>query len=177
MDSGGIRIEPIGPNNGAASSRITGRRQGNVATQTLGTQTQSIGGIEITPENTEAIRAALKNAPIDILQKALRDADVQITQYTMDIVKSLINGSLPLTEENIIDLLLQSHVFQNAQPDVLALMMRLEIPATPENIEQFENLINNGGKLTENLENLINRLPAEIFRGANTLQQLSFALD
>ncbi|MCL2099195.1 MAG: flagellar hook-length control protein FliK [Oscillospiraceae bacterium] len=173
----GIRLEPIGPNSGASSSRVAGRRQTAVTAENIGTQARSIAAAEVSPETAEAIRTALKSAPIDILQKALRDADVQITQYTMDIVKSLINGSLPLTEENIVDLLLQSHVFKDAQPDILALMMRLEIPATPENIEQFENLINNSEKLAQNLENLINRLPAEIFRGANSLPELSFVLD
>lgn len=177
----GIRIEPIGGNAGAPSSRITSDRRPNAATQNTETQTQTrahgVGGIEMTPENTEAIRNALRNAPIDILQKALRDADIEITQQTLDIVKSLINGSLPLTEQNIIDLLLQSHVFKDVPPDVLALMMRLEIPATPENVEQFENLITRGEKLSENLESLINKLPAEIFKGAQNLPQLSFLLN
>jgi hypothetical protein len=123
------------------------------------------------------IRAALKNAPVDILEKALRDADIQITQQTLDIVKSLVNGSLPLTEQNIADLLVQSYIFKGAQPDILALMMRLEIPATPENVEQFENLINRGDKLSEALESLINKLPAEIFKGAQNLSELSFVLN
>ena len=173
----GLRLEPVVPGSGASSARIKSGRGTNVAAGNIGAQTQAVGGIQITPENTEAIREALKNAPIDILQKALRDADVQITERTLDIVKSLINGSLPLTEQNIVDLLLQSHVFKDAPPDILALMMRLEIPATAENVEQFENLINKGAQLSEQLENLINKLPAEIFKGAKNLAELSFVFN
>ena len=174
MDSGGIRVDPIVTGGGG---RVSNGKKGSVGSQNIETQARGIQALDISPERVEAIRSALKSAPIDILQKALRDADVQITQYTMDIVKSLVNGSLPLTEHNIVDLLLQSNVFKGAQPDILALMMRLEIPATPENIEQFENLINKGEKLAQNIESLIARLPAEIFRNAGSLQELSFALN
>ncbi|GHV11819.1 hypothetical protein FACS1894219_03610 [Clostridia bacterium] len=96
--------------------------------------------------------------PDDILEKALRDADVEVTAETMNIVKSLINGSLPLTDKNILELYTASNVFESASIDILALMMRLEVPITEENIAAFTALASGHGKLADTLNAMIETL-------------------
>lgn len=110
----------------------------------------------------------VKTIQTDIIQKALKEAEVEINSATMDIVRSLVNGSLPLTGKNIIDLLEYSHIFQNTSSDVLALMMRLEIPITAENTEQFENLIGESEKLSDKINGLILKFPAEMIQNGQS---------
>jgi hypothetical protein len=123
------------------------------------------------------IRAnSVKTINTDIIHKALRDADITINQETLDIVKSLVDGSLPLTEKNIVDLLEYSRIFKGASLDTLALMIRLEIPITAENIEQFEKLTNANEKLSDKISELINKLPGEILQNSRNLSALTETL-
>jgi len=120
--------------------------------------------------------ARIKTIPVDILQRALTDAEIQVTQYTMDIVKSLISGSLPLTEKNITDLLLLSHMFKDTPLNVLTMMMKLEIPVTQENVGQFESVIIAQEKLSDKIESLINKMTGELTAGSRNLGDLSSSL-
>jgi len=115
----------------------------------------------------------VKTINTDIIHKALRAADIEITQATLDIVNSLVNGSLPLTEKNIVDLLEYSRIFVNAPTDLLALMMRLEIPISAENIEQFEKLVGANEKLSDKITELINKLPQELTQNSRNLIELA----
>lgn len=130
----------------------------------------------INAADTNETAAQIKTIPVDILHRALADAEIEVTQYTMDIVKSLINGSLPLTEKNITDLLLLSHMFKDVPLNVLTIMMKLEIPVTQENVRQFESIIIAQEKLSEKIESLINKMTGELAAGSRNLSELSSAM-
>ncbi|MCL2097020.1 MAG: flagellar hook-length control protein FliK [Oscillospiraceae bacterium] len=115
---------------------------------------------------------SVKTINTDIINKALRDAGIEITRETLDIVNSLVNGSMPLTENNIIDLLEYSRMFKSASADTLALMMKLEIPITADNIVQFEKLAGENEKLAVQISEFIDKLPAGIIENCRSLPQL-----
>ena len=119
---------------------------------------------------------AVKTLNTDIVEKALKDADIEITQETLNIVKSLVNGSLPLTDKNIANLLEYSRAFKTASVDTIALMMRLEIPITAENIEQFEKLIGANENLSDKINELIDKLPREILQNSRNFSEFSSVL-
>ncbi|MCL2772815.1 MAG: flagellar hook-length control protein FliK [Oscillospiraceae bacterium] len=136
----------------------------------------NINPVSNTLNSGAIIKNGLKTIPADILRTALRDADIEVTPYTMEIVKSLINGSLPLTEKNITSLLLNSQMFKDTPLNMLALMMRLEIPVTQENVAQFENLLGPEEKLSDKIEVLINKMTGEIFADNKNTDELLSSL-
>lgn len=170
---GGTSQKNINNETGRPNRSIENMRQGqkgrisNAGANTQGVDSSYLDKLNNIREN------AVKTVNTDIIQKALKDADVQITQDTLDIVKSLVSGSLPLTEKNIVDLLEYSRIFKAVSTDTLALMMRLEIPITAENIEQFEKLIGADEKLSDTISELINKLPQEVLQNSRNLPELS----
>ena len=170
---GGLSQKNINNNTGRPVRTPDGTRAG---------QGGVIAGQGINAEENYAVKIneirenAVKTIKMDIIEKALRDADIEVNQATLDIVKSLVNGSLPLTDNNIVNLLDYSHIFKDVSTDILALMMRLEIPITPENVEQFEKLISANEKLSDKISELINELPREILQNSRNLSELSDTL-
>ena len=125
--------------------------------------------------NEDALKGEeLKIIPKDILLKALKEARIEQSEHNINVVKALVKENLPLTPKNISTLVAQSSIFKDVPLETLAMMMRLQIPMTEENVKQFDNLIRTGENITDKINSLIERIPLEILSNSKNLSEISF---
>lgn len=114
--------------------------------------------IKLKPVETLAQEAMLIN-------KALEAANLPATDANIDIVSELLSKNMPVNAGTIGEMVKNTVSFPDSRLDTIADLMRLEIPVTAENIEQFdayrglEHTIS--GKLSNvasELENVMNNI-------------------
>lgn len=96
---------------------------------------------------------------LTIINKALQEAGLPASEHNQAAVKALMDNVMPINREAIQQLMQQAYDMKTNDMNTLALMNRLFIPVTPENVEQFSNYRMGQNQIAVQLEQFSNDLP------------------
>lgn len=91
--------------------------------------------------------------------KALQAAMLPVNDKTVALLKSLMQQQLPIDKNTLTNMYKMLVMNNNAEPSTIVKMTQLQIPVTPENIEQFENYKNFQHQISEQVSSLSKELP------------------
>lgn len=94
-----------------------------------------------------------------VLQKALQEANLPMTDRNLQMVNSMIKEGLSINKQSLTNMLKQTNVNQGVDIDTLVKMNKLGIETTKENIQQFENYKNYEHRIVKDIDNVANHLP------------------
>lgn len=92
--------------------------------------------------------------------KALNESGLPVTDQTVEMVNSLMKEGMPIDKETLLNVHKELLAFPKTEPESIVQMMRLKIPLTEENIEQFAAYKNYNHKLSDGVMELQNQLSA-----------------
>ncbi len=108
--------------------------------------------ISITPlfENTSPDQNTLR---------ALTAAGIEINNDTINMVKGMMEASLPINKNALLDMSRELNAHPNSSITTLVEMKSLNIPINANNIQQFQNYKNYEHQVTTAMENIMDELP------------------
>ncbi len=122
--------------------------------QTLNFSVRSSGqsGVSITPlyENTSVDQSTLK---------ALTAAGIEVNNDTINMVKGMMEASLPINKDALLEMNKNLTMHPNTSISTMVEMKSLNIPITDNNITQFQNYKNYEHQVTSAMENIMDELP------------------
>lgn len=101
------------------------------------------------------------------IDKALEAAGLGKTKLNQSIVKELLNQQMPVDKKTISLLIQQSLSNKTIPVSTLALINKLHIPVTKDNISLFESFINKNNNIIKEISNLAEQIP-ELFSFENS---------
>ncbi len=122
--------------------------------QTLNFSVRSSGqsGVSITPlyENTSVDQSTLK---------ALAAAGIEVNNDTINMVKGMMEASLPINKDALLEMNKNLTMHPNTSISTMVEMKSLNIPITDNNIAQFQSYKNYEHQVTSAMENIMDELP------------------
>jgi hypothetical protein len=122
--------------------------------QTLNFSVRSSGqsGVSITPlyENTSVDQSTLK---------ALTAAGIEVNNDTINMVKGMMEASLPINKDALLEMNKNLTMHPNTSISTMVEMKSLNIPITDNNIAQFQSYKNYEHQVTSAMENIMDELP------------------
>lgn len=164
---------------GLENGQVLNARLESSASLTIGQQ------ISFVVESNTGSRITIKPADFDykinpVLQKALQEASLPITQKNLLLVNAMLKEGLSINKQSLTTMLKQLNMNQGVNIDTLVKMDRLGIEVTKENIKQFENYKNYEHRIVKDIGNVLNHL-SELINEVSTenkhiSHQLQFGL-
>lgn len=96
--------------------------------------------------------------PNPVLQKALQEANIPITDRNMDMVSNILKEGLSLDKQSLTSMLRQLAMNPDADTATIVKMSKLGIETTKENITQFDNYKNYEHRIVKDIDNIANNL-------------------
>ena len=97
---------------------------------------------------------------LTIINKALQEANLPLTEHNQAAVKALMDNMMPINRDAIQQLMQQAYDMKTNDMSTLALMNRLFMPITSDNIHQFSNYRQGTEQLATQLQQFSQNLPA-----------------
>ncbi len=91
--------------------------------------------------------------------KALSAAGIEINRDTLEMVKEMMETSLPIDKDSLQEMNKNLTSFPNTSISTLVEMKSLNIPITDNNITQFENYKNYEHQVVNEMQNIVDELP------------------
>lgn len=113
------------------------------------------------------IPKSLNESEWTMINKALDEANLPITERNQTAVKALMDNLLPINKESIQNLMQQSYDCNTDDMNTLAVMNRLMMKIDAESVAQFSGYRNGTNQIIEQLQNLSEDLPALLDTLAN----------
>ena len=107
----------------------------------------------------EPIAKSLTESEWTMINKALNEANLPITEHNQAAVKALMDNLLPINKESIQHLMQQSYDYHTDDMNTLAIMNRLMMKIDSESVAQFSSYRNGTNKLVEQLQSLSSNVP------------------
>ena len=107
----------------------------------------------------EPIAKSLTESELTMINKALNEANLPITEHNQAAVKALMDNLLPINKEAIQHLMQQSYDYHTDDMNTLAIMNRLMMKIDSESVAQFSSYRNGTNKLVEQLQSLSSNVP------------------
>ena len=108
----------------------------------------------------EAMKGSYTQNEITLINKALDEASLPITEHNQNTVKALMDNMLPITKESIQNLMQQSYDYHTDDMNTLALMNRLMMKMDADSVQQFSNYRNGTYQLLGQLKEFSQDIPA-----------------
>jgi len=117
----------------------------------------NISGSTIYLEN---ISTGYTNTEIALINKALEEANLPVTERNQETVKALMDNLLPINRESIQNLMQQSYDLKTEDMNTIAVMKRLMMELNADSVEQFSNYRNDNYQLLERLQDFSKSIPS-----------------
>lgn len=117
----------------------------------------NISGSTIYLEN---ISTGYTNTEIALINKALEEANLPVTERNQETVKALMDNLLPINRESIQNLMQQSYDLKTNDMNTIAVMKRLMMELNTDSVEQFSNYRNDNYQLLERLQDFSKSIPS-----------------
>ena len=117
----------------------------------------NISGSTIYLEN---ISTGYTNTEIALINKALEEANLPVTERNQETVKALMDNLLPINRESIQNLMQQSYDLKTDDMNTIAVMKRLMMELNTDSVEQFSNYRNDNYQLLERLQDFSKSIPS-----------------
>ncbi len=108
-----------------------------------------------------------------VLQKALQEASLPITEKNLELVNAMLKEGLSINKQSLMNMLKQLNMNQGVNPETLVKMNKLGIEVTKENLIQFENYNNYEHRIVKDISNVLNHL-SELTREVTAEDKSSF---
>lgn len=95
---------------------------------------------------------------LTIINKALEEANLPISDYNQSAVKALIDNVMPINRSSIQQLMQQAYEMKTGDMNSLALMNKLMLPITEDSVHQFSNYRHGTDMLSSQIENYANNI-------------------
>ncbi len=153
VDTDGTKTVNISVGNNVISARLSegmGLREGQ--TLNFAVRAFSSKNLTITPlfENTSIDQSTVK---------ALDAAGIEVNRDTLQMVKEMMEASLPIDKESLQEMNKNLTSFPNSSISTMVEMKSLNIPITENNITQFESYKNYEHQVVNEMQNIIDDLP------------------
>lgn len=114
-------------------------------------------------ESNTGSRITIKPADLDykqniVLQKALQEASLPITEKNLELVNAMLKEGLSINKQSLTNMLKQLNMNQGVNIDTLVKMNKLGIEVTKENLKQYENYKNYEHRIVKDISNVLNHL-------------------
>jgi hypothetical protein len=96
--------------------------------------------------------------PNPVLQKALQEANIPITDRNMEMVSNMLKEGLSIDKQSLSNMLKQFNINPNADAQTIVKMNKLGIEATKENVAQFENYKNYEHRIVKDIDHIASNL-------------------
>ncbi|MCH5269091.1 MAG: flagellar hook-length control protein FliK [Lachnospiraceae bacterium] len=97
---------------------------------------------------------------LTIINKALEEANLPITEHNQAAVKALMDNMMPINRDAIQQLMQLAYDYKTNDMSTLALMNRLFMPINADSIQQFSNYRQGTEQLANQLQDFSRNLPA-----------------
>lgn len=129
-------------------------------------------------ESNTGSKITIKPADLDykqtlVLQKALQEASLPITEKNLELVNAMLKEGLSINKQSLMNMLKQLNMNQGVNPETLVKMNKLGIEVTKENLIQFENYNNYEHRIVKDISNVLNHL-SELTREVTAEDKSSF---
>lgn len=108
----------------------------------------------------ENISLGYSDTELNLINKALDEANLPSTPYNQETVKALMDNLLPINRESIQHLMQQAYDYNTKDMNTLAVMNRLMLPLDEDSIKQFSNYRNDNYDLVERIQNFSRDIPS-----------------
>lgn len=108
----------------------------------------------------ENISLGENDTEMNLINKALDEANLPPTSYNQDTVKALMDNLLPINRESIQQLMQQAYDFDTKDMNTLAVMKRLMMPLSKDSVQQFSNYLHEQADLVERVQSFSKDVPA-----------------
>ena len=125
-------------------------------------QTAAFRLSSVTPGNIllEALKNSYSQTELTLINKALDEANLPVTNHNQEIVKALMDNLLPINKHSIQHIMQQAYDFKTTDMNTLALMNRLSMTMTEDTVTQFSNYRNGTYELLGRLQEYAANIPA-----------------
>ncbi len=152
-DAEGEKIVNISVGDNVLSARLSegmGLREGQMLNFVV--KSLSSNNVSITPlyENTSIDQST---------EKALNAAGLEVNRDNVQMVKTMMEHSLPIDKNSLQDMSKALSAFPNTSIDTLVEMRALNIPITDNNIKGYESYRNYEHQVINEMQNIIDELP------------------
>lgn len=108
----------------------------------------------------ENISLGENDTEMNLINKALDEANLPPTSYNQDTVKALMDNLLPINRESIQQLMQQAYDFDTKDMNTLAVMKRLMMPLSKDSVQQFSNYLHEQADLVERVQSFSKDVPS-----------------
>lgn len=116
----------------------------------------------------------------ETIQRALNEAGLMQTKENMQMVSLMMEEGMPINRDSILNMSRLFAEFPDQDPLAMIQMTRLQIPVTPEGIEQFEQYRSAQHQLANSAQDIADGLPevcAELLAEGKTEEAVKLYLD
>lgn len=134
-------------------------------------------------KNSEQISLKImdKNSQeMTMISKALAAAGMSENDTTINIVKSLIDNTMPIDKQSIMQMSRYVMNHPDTSTDTIARLIKLGIPVTEESVRQFDAYRDGSNKITETLDNIteqFSKIMSDMSDGGHSLEALKLFSD
>ncbi len=134
-------------------------------------------------KNSEQISLKImdKNSQeMTMISKALAAAGMSENDTTINIVKSLIDNTMPIDKQSIMQMSRYVMNHPDTSTDTIARLIKLGIPVTEESVRQFDAYREGNNKITETLDNIteqFSKIMSDMADGGHSLDALKLFSD
>lgn len=108
----------------------------------------------------EVLRNSLSQTELTLINKALQEAGLPITERNQAAVKALMDNLLPINKQSIQHLMQQAYDYDTEDMQTLCLMNRKHLEITQDSVTQFSNYRNGQHQLLMRADMFSRQLPA-----------------
>ncbi len=124
-----------------------------------------------------ALRPLFENLAQDAnILKALDAANLPLTDDFMKMVSTMMKQGMPIDKNSLQDMSRVVMANSTVDPEIIVTLRNLQIPVTPENIEQLKNYQSYEHQLLHNVTDFLTELP-EVFHSMTNSGQSGAAVD
>lgn len=134
-------------------------------------------------KNSEQISLKImdKNSQeMTMISKALAAAGMSENDTTVNIVKSLIDNTMPIDKKSIMQMSRYVMNHPDTSTDTIARLIKLGIPVTEEAVRQFDAYREGSNKITETLDNIteqFSKIMSDMAEGGHSFEALKLFSD
>lgn len=123
-------------------------------------------------------KITIKPADLDykqnlVLQKALQEASLPITEKNLLLVNTMLKEGMSINKQSLTNMLKQLNMNQGANIETIVKMCKLGIEVTKDNIKQFENYKNYEHRIVKDISNVLNDV-SKLINEISTEDKTSF---
>lgn len=115
----------------------------------------------------ENISTGYTDTETALINKALEEANLPVTERNQATVKALMDNLLPINRESIQSLMQQSYDLKTEDMNTIAVMKRLMMEMNADSVEQFSNYRNDNYQLLDRLQDFSQSIPSLLHTLAN----------